>query len=112
MMIKKAVRAKIEESGCSIFCLQETKRENIDFSFLKKIAPKRFSKFAFVPSIGASGRTLMGWTDSTLEGEVLWNQDFAITVAFTSRHKPEMEIDNGVWPLTWGKKKPVCSMAL
>jgi hypothetical protein len=54
----------------------------------------------------------MGWTDSTLEGEVLWNQDFAITVAFTSRHKPEMEIDNGVWPLTWGKKKPVCSMAL
>jgi exonuclease III len=52
---KKAVRAKIEKSGCSVFCLQETKVENFDCSFLKKIAPKRFSKFAFVPSIGAWG---------------------------------------------------------
>jgi exonuclease III len=52
---QKAVRAKIEEGGCVVFCLQETKKENIDCKFLKKVAPKRFSKFAFVPSEGASG---------------------------------------------------------
>jgi exonuclease III len=51
---KKAVRAKIEESGCSVFCLQESNVQIVDSSFLKKIAPKRFSKFSFVPSMGAS----------------------------------------------------------
>jgi exonuclease III len=85
-LFKKAVRAKIEESGCSIFCLQETKVQDVDCSFIKKIVPKRFSKFSHVPSLGAFGGILMGWNDSVLKGEVLWNQDFAITVAFTSRH--------------------------
>jgi hypothetical protein len=28
----------------------------------------------------------MGWNDSELKGEVIWNQDFAITVLFSSRH--------------------------
>lgn len=50
-----AVRAKIEESSCAIYCLQETKKENFNHSFIKKLAPKRFDKFAFSPSVGASG---------------------------------------------------------
>jgi hypothetical protein len=61
---------------------------------LKKVAPKRFSKFAFVPSEGASGGILMSWNDPILKGEVLWNQDFAIMVEFTSRHT------NKKWKLT------------
>jgi exonuclease III len=90
---KKAVREKIEESGCSVFCLQETKMQNVDYSFIRKIALKRFSKFSFVPSLGASGGILMGWND-VLKGEIVWNQDFAITVAFTSRHSEQK------WKLT------------
>jgi exonuclease III len=50
---KKAVRAKIEENSCSIFCIQETKIDSFDCSSMKKITPKRFSKFTFMPSIGA-----------------------------------------------------------
>jgi exonuclease III len=45
-----AVRAKIEESSCSIVCIQETKRAFFDPSFVRKLAPKRFNKIAFVPS--------------------------------------------------------------
>lgn len=33
-----ALGNKIEESGCSIVCLQETKREAFDSAYIKKIA--------------------------------------------------------------------------
>ena len=49
-----AVRDKIEESTCSIICLQETKMQTIDMPFLRKFIPHRFDKFDFVPSLGAS----------------------------------------------------------
>jgi exonuclease III len=49
-----SIHNKIEESGVNIFCLQETKRENFDLSFIRNFAPKRFDKFDFCPSNGAS----------------------------------------------------------
>lgn len=55
-----AIRNKIEESGCAVFCLQETKRSSFDHSYIKKFAPKRFDQFAFSPSVGASGGILVG----------------------------------------------------
>ena len=89
-----AVRSKIEESNCSIYCIQETKRSHFDHSFIRKIAPKRYDKFAYAPSEGASGVILMGWNSSLLEGEVIHNLRFAVTVKFTSKH------DKSVWFLT------------
>ena len=89
-----AVKAKIEESACSVYCLQETKKEAFDHSFIKKLAPKRFDKFAFSPSAGASGGILMGWNNSIFSGEVVHCLKFALTVKFTSRH------DNNSWLLT------------
>jgi len=49
-----AVRDKLEENTCSIICLQETKMQAIDMPFLRKFIPRRFDKFDFVPSLGAS----------------------------------------------------------
>ena len=50
-----AVRDKIEESACSVVCLQETKREHFEMSFIRKFAPRRFDHFDYIPSVGASG---------------------------------------------------------
>jgi exonuclease III len=50
-----AIASKIEECGCDIICIQETKMENFDIQFIRKFAPKRFNKFEFLPSNGASG---------------------------------------------------------
>lgn len=79
-----AVRDKIEESACSVFCLQETKRENFDQAFVRKFAPRRFDHFDFVPSVGASGGILVGWNSSHFTGQVLDKQPFGITIYFTS----------------------------
>lgn len=35
-----AVKEKIDECSCAIFCIQETKRENFDHSFIKKTRPQ------------------------------------------------------------------------
>jgi exonuclease III len=53
------IRNKIEESNANIFCLQETKKESIDLHFIRKFAPKRFHRFDFSPSSGASGGILV-----------------------------------------------------
>ena len=49
-----AVRNKIEESGCSIVCLQETKIRSVEMPLIRKFAPRRFDKYDFIPSVGAS----------------------------------------------------------
>jgi hypothetical protein len=50
-----AVRDKIEESSCSIICLQKTKREHFDTPYIRKFAPRRFDKFDFIPSLAHQG---------------------------------------------------------
>ncbi|KAJ1266847.1 hypothetical protein BS78_07G010400 [Paspalum vaginatum] len=89
-----AVRGKIEESACDVYCIQETKRSSFDHSYIRKLAPKRFDKFAFSPSEGASGGILVGWNSSIFTGEVTHTKKFAISVKFTSVH------DNSNWILT------------
>ena len=53
-----AIWNKIEESSCSIICLQETKREHFDISYIRNFAPRHFDNFDYIPSIGASGGAL------------------------------------------------------
>jgi exonuclease III len=62
------IRNKLEKSNASIVCLQETKRINFDASFIKKFAPRRFNKFAYVPSDGASERLLVLWVSNVFSG--------------------------------------------
>jgi exonuclease III len=38
-----ALQNKIEESQCDILCLQETKKEDIDMGFIKKLYPTNLS---------------------------------------------------------------------
>ena len=47
-----AVKEKIEESACSIFCIQETKRSHFDHSYIKKLAPPnpRVEHYGFIIS--------------------------------------------------------------
>jgi exonuclease III len=79
-----AVRAKIKESSCNIICIQETKRASFDPSFVRQLAPKRFNKFALVPSQGASGGIFVGWNGSMFSGQVSHSSHFALSIDFTA----------------------------
>jgi hypothetical protein len=90
-----ALTSKIEESGCDIICLQETKRENFDMDYLKQFCLKRFNKFEFLlPSIGASGGLLIVWNGSLFTRVLSFQNDFSLSVTFTSK------ITNETWILT------------
>lgn len=88
-----AIRNAINQSGCNAICLQETKRMHFDMSFIRSFCPKRFDKFLFVPSRGASGGIITIWNSSVLEGTLVFSDIFAIGVSFTSK------LSGQVWSL-------------
>jgi exonuclease III len=47
-----ALSNKIEESGCDIICLQETKRESFDLAYIKKIAQRNSQGLNLYPLWG------------------------------------------------------------
>jgi exonuclease III len=80
-----AIRNKIQEIGCDIVCLQETKRESFDLNYIKKFCPRAFDSFSFIPSVGTFGGTIIIWKSSKLEGELLMENEFAQSVEFMSK---------------------------
>lgn len=89
-----AVRDKVEESTCSVICLQETKKEHFDQNFVRKFAPRRFDCFDYVPSVGASGGIFVAWNSSHFQGQVTDKQSFGITILFRSAQNMD------TWKLT------------
>jgi hypothetical protein len=66
------------------FSLQETKFQQVDMQLVRKFAPRRFDKFDFVPSAGASGGILVLWNSSLFQGTTLDKQSFGISISFNS----------------------------
>jgi exonuclease III len=83
------VRAKIEESQCSIICLQETKMEFFYHRIIKKFCPKHFDNFVYSPSVGASGGIIVLWNSSIFAGALVEIQRFSVVVNFTSKHNAD-----------------------
>lgn len=88
-----AIRNAIDQSGCNAICLQETKRTHFDLPYIRSFCPKRFDKFVFVPSRGASGGIITIWNSLVLEGTLVFSDIFAIGISFTSK------LSGHVWSL-------------
>lgn len=85
---------KIEQSACSIFCFQETKRNSFDHQFMRNFSHRRFDQYAFVPSIGASGGILTARNGALFSGTVVQSNRFALTIKSISTQ------DATVWYVT------------
>jgi exonuclease III len=79
-----ALSSKIVESGCDIICLQETKRESFDLDYIKKFCPRKFNKFEFLPSVGASGGLIIIWNGNLFKGDLTFQNEFSLSVKFTN----------------------------
>lgn len=79
-----ALRNAIRDSGCSVICLQETKRVSFDLSYVKLFGPRQFDQFVFVPSNGASGGLITIWNSATFSGSLIFSESFACGVKLTS----------------------------
>lgn len=85
------------DAACDIICFQETKKEAFDASFIKKICPSAFDRFESLPSVGASGGILTAWKNSLFSGELVFSNEYAISVEFTSRHSNDSWIVTNVF---------------
>jgi exonuclease III len=54
-----SLRNNISDSKCDIICIQETKKESFDDSYIRRFCSRSFDKFEFRPSIDASGGFIM-----------------------------------------------------
>jgi exonuclease III len=89
-----AIRAKIHESSCAIFCIQERKTQRFESSTIRKFAPKHFNKFSYFPSEGALGGILARWINLIFAGEVIFASKFTFTIQLTTQHNAK------TWKLT------------
>ncbi|XP_073358285.1 uncharacterized protein [Aegilops tauschii subsp. strangulata] len=90
-----AIRNAIDLSGCSVVCLQETKRASFDASFVKQFCPKNFDMFEFVPSVGNSDGLITVWMSSVFTGVPIFSESFALGVRLTSTQS------NDSWTEDW-----------
>ena len=79
-----ALSNAIAASGCSVLCLQETKKPVIDHAFIKSCCPHHFDQFAFVPSRGASGVIVTIWNSAIFTGTIIASKEFALVIRFQS----------------------------
>lgn len=92
-----AIKNKVVDYFCDIVCFQETKKEVFDNSFLKNVCPPCFDKFEFLPSVGASGGMLIAWESRFFRGQLVFSNQFAISVEFSSLHNNESWILTNVY---------------
>jgi exonuclease III len=79
-----SIKSIIKEKNCDMICLQETKREQFDQNYIKIFCTPDFDKFEFVPSVGASGGTIVCWKSSRFIRSVAFQNSFAMSLEFCS----------------------------
>lgn len=79
-----ALRDKISKSAPSIICLQETKHENFEYSYIRKFCPRHLNHFQFVPSEGASGGLIVIWNANLFTGTLVDSNRIVVTIHFVS----------------------------
>lgn len=81
-----------------ILCVyRRQKKENFDAQFIKKFCPREFDGWEFLPSLGASGGLLVILKTRLFTGDLIFNNEFAISVEFTSLHNSKNWILTNVY---------------
>jgi hypothetical protein len=60
------------------------KKEFFDEAYLKNCCPNYFDLYAFVPSVGNSGGSIIVWKSTKLVGNVIFQNEYAQSVEFSS----------------------------
>jgi len=88
------IRDRVTESSCDILCLQETKRSHFDIAYIRQFCPSTFDCFVILPSLGASGGSIIISKSSLFSGSLIFQNNFATSVLFASIH------NDSTWILT------------
>jgi exonuclease III len=70
----EAIRDKIISSSYDIVCLQETKKQSFDHQFIRNLCPIDFDAFDYIPSLGASGGSIVIWKSNIFSGTKVFSK--------------------------------------
>lgn len=79
-----SIRDRITDSFCDIICLQETKRAQFDATFIINFCPPSFDHFDYIPSVGASGGSIVIWKSCSFTGTRIFHNEYAASIEFHS----------------------------
>lgn len=103
---RNAVRDRAVESSCDVICLQETKRETFDNTFIRNMCPSSFDHYEVLPSVGLSGGAIIIWKYSLFHGNLIFQNSYAISVEFFSKHNDAHWILTNIYaPCTYSGKR-------
>jgi hypothetical protein len=54
-------------------------------AFIKNFFPRKFNKFKYLPSVGASRGIITIWNSNIFEGEVSFSNEFSLSIKFTCK---------------------------
>lgn len=101
----KALRNKVDESW-QLHHLCKKKKGIFGSIISQELFPEKYKQFEFLPSVGASGGLLVAWDINHFDGVLSFNNDFAISIAFTSLlNEQSWILTNMYGPCTPNKKE-------
>jgi exonuclease III len=80
-----SLQNSIMETNCDILCIQETKKESFDDSYIRYFCNRSLDKFVFGPSFGASGGLITIWKGAHFDAEVIEQNSFGHTILFHTK---------------------------
>jgi hypothetical protein len=75
--------------------------------YIKKFCPRKFNKFEFLPSVGASGGLLIIWNGNLFKGELTFQNEFSLSVKFTNNISSESWIITNIYGRCQTDRKPL-----
>ena len=85
-----AIRDRVINSNYDIVYLQETKKQSFDLMFIKKICTPSFDAFEYIPSLGASGRSIVISKSSLFAGTKIFQNNNYLSLEFCSKHNNDI----------------------
>jgi hypothetical protein len=75
------IKSKINELACDHM---KQKRTFFDQAYVKNFCPPSFDRFEYVVAVGNSGGIIIVWKSSKFRAHVMFQNNFAISIEFTS----------------------------
>lgn len=66
-------------------------------NFLRNFCPREFDRFEYLPSIGASGGMITIWKSRLFSGELVFSNNYSLSVQFSSQLNDESWIVSNIY---------------
>jgi len=79
------------------FVSKRQRNSLLTLMFIKNICPTSFDAFDYIPSVGASGGTIVIWKSSLFSSTTIFHNEFCMSIEFTLMHNNDSWILSNIY---------------